>query len=524
MRKISLVKQEDGIYIPLVAGILVALLFVVGIGAEAGYLYLTKLRLHRALDGAVTSAAYYYHEQLVAASAGAMGGIRDATADQVKIHLKASFTKMSSVAFDPENFNQITRVPCPDESTPSDPSHGSGGPLNYAGLTVSVCDDGIWAKANVSVAPVLLSALPWNIAATTVSEEAKASQYVLTVAMVLDVSGSMDNDSNPAKHGSSECNHSDSSSEFYLLNCLSKITALKYAAKLFVSGLVAGDRLAIVNFQKTGAVKVSMKTVAYNPAGQVVDTAYCNSIADSSSWPRGCFNFEIDELTADSNTNIYDGVRLGGLEIANAPAPPPDRRTMNFMVLVSDGSPIDAYTQKQWKGTPLGYYSEAVSKTLYTEFYNWSSVDNNGNSNISKPNNEWGTEDNETDKKRMYHSAINIADDLRNKYRATIFSVGFGKELIPTSSDPQKAYQDVNESDLKPVLLHRIANENPKMTPPWPEFPSVVNPNPSKTPGSRKYEQVADLPEGKYYHAETGDDLTKAFASIGMLMRTYLTK
>lgn len=549
----SVIKNECGVYIAAVAGFLVALIFLLAYGLESGYLYVSQLRLQRSLDAAVTTAAYHYYSlRNSARSELSLSDIRDQVAEGIRDHLQSNLS-LFGVSGDIATLS-LSRTLCPDESntssvralsssTSQSTAAGGAGSLSFNLNSVEICDS-ITARADLRVTPLILSAFPGLSSNVVVTASASATLNKANVVATLDLSCSMNLDANTEAKSSGQCSDPSNppGSEFYELNCGKRLGALKYATKQFVDNLLPGDRFAIVGFNSSAKVHMAMREVTNNPSTSLTAGDCDASYPGTTALPKDCIDKIIDGLTAlpctlfTSVTASYDGMRVARQQLQTLSesvstattvqgAATESSNTKNVIIYVSDGVAASYVTLLDW----MRWFPIAEVPGRYAEYYEWSSVDANGNPNIKYPKTPYFG-DPTNDSPRMYHSTINVADAARRHENAYIYTIGVGTEnpnlseqIDPASPDP---YQDPTSRDswrwVKQIFLHRLANDSDLPTRDnWPDF-KVPPTWPVQNMASAKFSDISGFPHGKYVHAERASDLLPAFESVMMKFRTRL--
>lgn len=315
--------DESGIYIPLYALALVTLVLVFGLAVDGGNLYLTQLRLQRAVDAAALSGAQLtqrMHETT---------DVPDPQHDADNIRSLTAHLVTSAFALSTGNAQRVERVDVGEgKECLTDPTLAPENcPQSQPTLDVN---------AEVNAHLYLLGAIPWVRQLQTVKAHAAAtigSNKVFTV-LALDTSNSMNCSATIPPNDPATC----------------RITHLQDAVSKFLDQqIVAGDYIAVVTFDAFARV---LKDPVLILDQQSTKQEIKDEIAklwvwkkDATGNPDPSLGVESNEL--HSNTNLYDGLRLSLKLIKEK-----ESELTNIsrtIALFSDGAPSLGWQECQWQ-------------------------------------------------------------------------------------------------------------------------------------------------------------------------------
>ena len=270
--------EERGIYIPLLAIVFTAIIAVFSLGVDLGKMYIESLRQQRAADAATIVAA---------ASIGTFVGGSPLTKPEIE-DLARRVAEDNFVA------NKVGyNVALPADHILAEYDNGVS--------TIAV--DTVVKYDSLFVGKITPGKSIWDIGGRAV-----AKRRPLNVTFVLDITGSMDENADPACVGA---------------GCRKKMRALQDAAVTFVDKLdETKDRVAVVWFNEAAGTSYDL-VPSPAPAGKHFDK---NDVEAS-----------IRALTPRNKTNIALGLRQG--RTAASPVGLDQSAAKRVMILITDGAP-----------------------------------------------------------------------------------------------------------------------------------------------------------------------------------------
>jgi hypothetical protein len=196
--------RENGVFIPLFAGILIAFIFIVGLAVDTVNLLLAQQRLQRAVDAASLGATYRLRHE------------SNATVESIARQIVADNLNRMGLAFDPTAF--------------------------AVNVTPTIAPRQVEVTGSIDIDLIILDWIPGFPHDSPVGAEATAESLTAMVSIVLDTSNSM-NATTACPSGT-----------------CSNLSLLKDAAKSFVDLFGADDSLALVTFNSSATVRYPMTT------------------------------------------------------------------------------------------------------------------------------------------------------------------------------------------------------------------------------------------------------------------------
>ncbi|MFN8391118.1 MAG: VWA domain-containing protein [Bdellovibrionota bacterium] len=335
-------KGEEGIYLPLLAGILVALFLVVGLLVDSANLYLKQERLQHSADLAVESGLGYRILQGWAYFHGynaAQDPYSRTNDDALRVRAGLDSARVAEL---------VAIV----QST-LDANFGSAVPatINYDNVA-----DVVSVDVAYNTPLLILSSVPgYGGKFTKITIAARGQLSPANISMMLDHSGSMRCPKSVAGPDPCPCRTADrncttaytngvqniaavaANPNAVLLSPESKLFSLNRAARRFVSFFNPyRDRIALVPFS-TLATRAFSFTAGRNPAAP--------NFGGVALGDLNTFYFALDSNFAQGNTNISDALRQSYQEVATLAHPQiirnanPLRDQPYFGLLFTDGAP-----------------------------------------------------------------------------------------------------------------------------------------------------------------------------------------
>jgi Flp pilus assembly protein TadG len=467
-------KRERGVYIVFLGLTFLALLAIVGLAIDAAKLYRTKVELQSAVDAATVAGDHL----LVTQPTMLFSEVRTRVAEVFKENLHSM--KIDSSQIDdilantaPQSFNVCFNDPNSSQACSADPTD-TNAKRRY-----------IQVIAAVTQPTLILGVIPGFTKSNLVVAQSLAENLKLQILLVVDVSGSMDDDFGTGA------------------NKKKKIDALHIAGTDLVNTLLGFDELGIVTFSvdMTG----SDDTVAYTPNDE--------PLADANNWSRVLGNFLNDAdnplaLTQVENTGPIDnrplmkskinalmplqgtdtgaGLRMARKIFDSTPLPP---KTIRIIVVATDGAtnsgaPLTWFNVGDTRPAPFGIgvpdygpgSTSSNDRPLNRPFLTPPRICNSPFlpiTNMGRPNGL-------TLQRLRFLDTIIEADQARDSGNL-IWAIGLGDPDLDNNSP----FQNFGDDLLKLPLLTRIANDQeqmplrslatPQPTPRW----VVPTPNPS---------------------------------------------
>jgi hypothetical protein len=381
----SRITEESGIFIPIFAGTIFALIIVMGLGLDSAYLYLQKNRLQRAVDAAISNASVLQYQ--LKASELSNNELQTNLKETVKSHLKASFSEMG-VEYKVEDVDNIKFdfVECPIfDLDPSGPKMAWAnswasyksiaiGKVTLPQLSLALnvdCGGALELEAVLKVKPVILGFVPGVTDHTYVVATTRALTRQVSVALATDFSWSMFKNKVDPKV--------DCTTDPGDIGCLQRIQAVAETSSSFIDSLMPGDQLSLVPFTLRAEPLVPLRQIipeesakkALGTAPTPLTADYCNKITalNPNVWTKNCFKLALnslvteinlnDDLDNKFNTNLFAGIRVAGAQLAATPDPAPNQPPLKkVLIIISDGAPwgYDRFDQKL--GSLYGWDSE----------------------------------------------------------------------------------------------------------------------------------------------------------------------
>lgn len=421
---LSRVRRERGAYFLLFAGISLVFLALLGLAVDTVKLQRDKLTLQRAVDSSAVAATNLLEKQLIS-------DIQVAADRLVRDNLKRSGIPDANV---------LSVVVTPITPPPS--------PLPRQ----------IQVSATIRSDLYLLNLLPFIKQDTTITADATAKNVKRTVALVLDVSGSMGG---------------------------AKFTAMKAAAIQFVNLFGGDDRLAVISFHANANVDFSMALGPFPTVPGIINGLTLGGVTNTGE----AISLAIQELNSSVNNDLT----------------PQD---MAAVVIITDGAPHGQNGDPTPPGISAPCLTALGGNTIpgrERARYIYAAQQSDLSRGDAVGNVATGLFP------RIFTLGIGTTG-TPNPAALCTGALGTNTNYPPT--DPYQCYNDPN-AIIKNHLLARVANDQLLLggIPPYPDFPTACVPTGAS---------IATQPQGQFFPITALSQLDTVLQAIGQSIRTKL--